>query len=342
MSAPWSEPSLTAEERARRYNQEALFCGSDDDSINGDEVKATRPRGRIPRHPFPQPKRRRTSATAPSARASSPASTNVSPPSSPKPVRIKSEAELQALDDLQSKPPEERVTIYVGKSNTTMEVGLEDLDKSPVLKSLISKLGTPRPYIMHPVLTTVDADHFHSIREFLLTDEYMPALVNNPHGEDALPKQLDNCVTPKHYRTEALRAGNLYVVGERLGMRTLQDLVFRKITQAQFHSYGVQCLLDLAMIIFSRPEPSQLNRKGDLQRLKAESENEEGDALENWLVRSLKDQFQTTMIYHARQFFQISNHGACRRRGFGPRILRSKVEDWDALGPDVVAIEDDD
>ncbi|KIY03412.1 uncharacterized protein Z520_00103 [Fonsecaea multimorphosa CBS 102226] len=340
MSNSWGEPTWSADERVRRFNQEVTFSGYES-SINGDEVEESGPRGRIPQYPFSQPKRQRTSATVSLARTSSLASSNMSPPSSSAPVRVKSEAAVLALEQLQTKPPEERVKVYVGKNNTAMEVGLKDLDKSPVLKSLISKLGTPGPYIMHPELMSVDAAHFHSIREFLLTNEYMPALVNNPHGENILPKQLDNCATPEHYRNEALRAGTLYVIAERLRMSTLQELVFRKITQAQFHPYGAKCLLDLAMVIFSRPEPTELNRNENLKQAEGDSENEATDPLENWLVESLKDQFQTMMINHARQFFRVSNHGACRKREFGPRILRSKVEDWDALGPDVVAIEDD-
>ncbi|EXJ67543.1 uncharacterized protein A1O5_09556 [Cladophialophora psammophila CBS 110553] len=266
----------------------------------------------------------------------------MSPQSRPAPVKIKREAEIQALENLQKKPPDQRVKIYVGKNNAEIEVGLEDLGKSPILKALISKLGAPGPYIMHPKLTTVNADHFQSVREFLLTDEYMPALVNNPHGEDVLPKQLDGCTSVDHYENEALRGAHLYVLAEKLEMRTLQALVFRKITQAQFHKYGIKCLLDLAMVMFSRPQESDMNGKGRCKRDDDDNNFDEGDALENWLVEALKNQFQATMIHHARQFFRVANHGACKKRGFGVRVLRSKVDDWEALGPDFIASEDDD
>ncbi|OAL23541.1 hypothetical protein AYO20_10986 [Fonsecaea nubica] len=345
MSNLWAKPTLTAEERARRYNQEALLAYSDG-SINGDEANDSTSRSRVPRYSFPQPKRRKTSTTVTAEQTSSLESPNMSTSSSPAPVRIKREAEAQALEKLQQKPPEQRVKVYVGKNNTEMEVSLEDLEKAPVLKCLISKLGTPSPYIMHPGLMAVDADQFRAVREFLLTDEYMPALVNHPHGENVLPKQLDNCATVDHYRNEALRSGKLYVIAEKLGMKSLQDLVFRKITQAQFHPYGPQCLLDLAMIIFSRPEAGDLNptenpnkSEGELEGI---GENEQGDVLEEWLIKSIRDQFQRTMIHHSRHFFRVSEHGVCRKRAFGPRVLRSKVEDWEALDPDVVAIEDDD
>ncbi|OAP63394.1 hypothetical protein AYL99_02621 [Fonsecaea erecta] len=335
------ERALTAEELARRYNKEAR-AWTPDDSSQGNGARETLPRRRItPQSLFPR-KRQRTSATVPVAGASPLASANVSPAPSEAPVRVKTEAEVQALEHLRSMPPEKRVKVYVGEKSTAMEVGLEDLDKSPVLKSFISESGAPGPYIMHPTLVTVNVDHFQSIREFLLMDEYMPALVNNPRGEDVLPKQLDNCTTPDHYRHQALRAGHVYVIAETLRMPTLQDLIFRKITQAQFHPYGVKCLLDLALIIFSRPELDGLKQKGKVTQAEDENENEEGDdALENWLINSLKDEFQRTMVHHAQQFFHVSAHSACRRREFGRRVLRRTVEDWDALRPDVVAIEID-
>ncbi len=233
--------------------------------------------------------------------------------------------------------------IYVGKNNEVYEVGLDDLDKSPVLKSLVNSTGTRSPFIMHPELTLISPGYFHSVREFLLTDEYMPAIVNNPQGEDVYPKRLDNCTTPAHYQNEVLRAAHLYVIAKRLAIKTMQDLVIRKIKEAQYHKYEIKCLLDMAMVVFSRPEEAALMGKGKFKSGNA-GNGEDGDAdpLEKWLVEQLGSNFRKMMKDHAEQFFKVADNGVCSARGFGVKVLRWKVEFWDVIGTDVIAIEDDD
>ena len=257
------------------------------------------------------------------------------------PVKVKSEAEIQALRDLQLKSLDQRVKIYIGHTNTIFEVCLEDLDKSPILKVLFNDIGTNDPFVMHPELAKVSADHFQSVREFLLTDEYMPAILDNPQGEDASPKKLDGCTTVEHYRQQALRNGHLYVIAKSLKMQTLLDLVYRKITEAQFEQYGLECLLSLAMTIFSRPNESQFGGICNPVGMKDEEGRKE-DVMEEWLVENLGDRFQPVMINHAQLFFDVANHGACAARKFGERVMKRKVKFWDALQPNAIAIEDDD
>ncbi|KAL2410434.1 hypothetical protein ABEF95_001688 [Exophiala dermatitidis] len=280
-------------------------------------------------------------------------------------VKIKTEEEANARAALQDRPLAERVRIYVGSKNKVFTVGIRDLDKSPVLKALLvhhdvpgaGAAGSEGPYnyIMHPELTKIDAEHFQPVFQFLLMDEYVPAIISNPKGPAVFPKQLDGLVTVSDYQREALRGAHIYVIAKALGMRGLEDLVFKKITQAQHFGgggYGVKCQLDLAMVVFSRPEESELAKRAKHQ-LRGDDgadggdgvalrDGEEEDRLEHWLIESLKDKLQQTLINHAKQFFNVANHGACARRGFAARIFRRKVEDWERLGGDVVAIEDDD
>ena len=146
---------------------------------------------------------------------------------------------------------------------------------------------------MHPELTKISADHFGSVREFLLIDEYMPALVHNSRGKDVLPKRLDGCSSVKAYHHQALRNGHLYVIAGRLSMRTMQGLIYRKITEAEDQPYGIECLLNLAMTIFSRPDESQHFGNGNLNLVNhyVEAESEGKDVLEEWLIRSLGTDF---------------------------------------------------
>ena len=247
------------------------------------------------------------------------------------------------MSELERKPLDQRVKIYVGEKNSACEVGLKDLDKAPVLKLLISNTGSDSLFIMHPELTKISAEYFRSVREFLLTDEYMPAIINNPRGEDVLPKRLNGCALVEDYQNQALRNAHLYVIAKRLGMRVMQDLVFRKIVEAQFKLYGIECLLNLAMTVFSRPNDSQLNGKGRLGAMGEEGKGGlDGDKLEEWLIQMLGDRLQSVMISHARLFYEVANHGACAARHFGVKVLRRKVEFWNTVRKDTITIDDDD
>lgn len=340
MSDFWEEPAWTAAERRRRLEELVMANVGGDELAQGGTARCIRrPSGR-----GHQAKRQRTFAAAPLANTS----TWPSPPveNSPKPaVRVKTEEEIQAFADLQLKNPQEQVKIYVGPKNKVFTVGIVDIEKSPVLRSLISNVSAEGPFIMHPELAKIGAGHFTSVWQFLLMDEYVPAITENPHSADTLPKQLDRLTSAEDYRREVLRAGHLYVIAKKLGMATLEDLIFREITQAQYQQYGVKCELDLAMIVFSRPEESELATKWKFRPLgdTNHGDGKEGeDALENWLIDSLVNKFQPMFIQHAQLFFQVANHGACARRRFERRVLSRKVELWDEIGKEVIAIPDDD
>ncbi|EXJ83013.1 hypothetical protein A1O3_06830 [Capronia epimyces CBS 606.96] len=344
-----SERGWNASERKRRFEEDLMFVSDESTKNETPERQLFNP----DRPPRLLPRKRRqtlvsvpsTSSTptrsfaSPSFASPSFASPSFASPSFGSPRRkvapkVKTEEEVTAHACLQERPMAERVKIYVGPKNRVFTVGLQDLDKSTVLKSLMNQDTTEGAYIMHPELTKINADHFQSVFQYLLMDEYVPAITSNPDGPDRLPKQLDGLTTAEDYQTEALRAGRVYVIAKGLGMASLQDLILRKITEAQYQPYGIKCHLDLAMVVFSRPEKSEL-LKGKINMSPGE------DALEDWLVESLKDRLQAMLIHHARLFFQVANHGACAKRGFGTRIFRRKVEDWEELGGEVVAIEDD-
>jgi hypothetical protein len=133
-------------------------------------------------------------------------------------------------------------------------------------------------------------------------------------------------------------------------MTLLEELVLRKITEAQFYPYGIRYLLEMSMIVFSRRDFSTKSRWGrktesvtgkgrdDSEGIDDESKR---DKLEDWLIENLIEKLQAVLLNHAQLFFQVANAGACKKRGFGVRIFRGKVEEWERNGPDVVAIEDD-
>lgn len=213
--------------------------------------------------------------------------------------------------------------------------------------------------MMHPLLTRVDTRHFEAVRHFLIMDEYDPFIISNPGGPDHYPKRLDGLRNVDDYKKEAIRACHIYVIAKQLGMRLLEELVLRKVTEAQFHPYGIKCLLDMAMIVFSRRDFSARPRWGrttesatgtpagkghdDINDDNGDGDGDESnrDKLEDWLIENLTEKLQAVLLNHAQLFFQVANSGACKKRGFGVRIFRGKVEEWERNGPDVVAIEDD-
>ncbi|KAL2433539.1 hypothetical protein ABEF95_005180 [Exophiala dermatitidis] len=388
----------TALERKRQFEEELISYDADSNSMTtsspAGEHRGTsttpfspgvRPRVNQNRH-----KRQQTTGTSASpafpsvsslssSSSPSPSLRAVPPRSKPTPatakattspttvkVKIKTEEEANARAAIQERPLAERVKIYIGPQNKVFTVGIRDLDKSPVLKALVhhgvasGAAGSEGPFIMHPELTKIDSEHFKTVFQFLLMDEYVPAIISNAKGANVFPKQLDGLVTVGEYQDEALRGGHIYVIAKALGMRDLEDLVLRKITQAQYlgggggGGYGAKCLLDLAMVVFSRPEENELAKRAKHQLRRDDGadgadgadgegdKEDEEDRLELWLIESLKDKLQQTLINHARLSFMVANHGACARRGFAARIFRRKVEDWEKLGGDVVAIEDDD
>ncbi|KIW53124.1 hypothetical protein PV05_08719 [Exophiala xenobiotica] len=257
-------------------------------------------------------------------------------------VQIKSEEERALLSHLSTTPREEKVKTYVGPRNRIFIVPLDSLDKSPVLKALVSRTrhttttsGTTssnnnsksynsksyssnnnnnngngngitsgsgsESFIMHPELTKINADHFVAVQQFLIMDEYVPAIVSHPTGENVWPKRLDGLDSVDDYRREALKAASLYVLARRLGMGTLAALVVRKLVECGYQEYqdagvgagaggpgrhpgsargtgvgvgvrvgvGVKCLLEVARVVFARS---------------LENENEAAQGLGGWVM----------------------------------------------------------
>lgn len=268
-------------------------------------------------------------------------------------ARVKTEEEMNAIKALGLRPAEERVKIFVGKTNQVFKVAIEALDKSPVLKSLVCQdVVGEESYVMHPLLTRVDVRHFQAVRHFLIMDEYDPFVISNPGGPEVFPKRLDGLRVLEDYQKEAVRACHLYVIAKQLGMGGLEDLVRRKITEAQFFPYGIKCLLEMAMVVFSRVDvATKLKRERHTARgsdsgdaANGDGHDDDGannDKLEDWLIGNLITKLQAVLLNHAQLFFRVANVAACKKRGFAVRIFRGKVEEWERDGPDVVAIEDD-
>lgn len=262
--------------------------------------------------------------------------------------RIKSEEETNAIRALAARPPEERVKIFVGSTNHEFTVGIDTLDKSPVLKALLCRdVAGEESYVMHPLLTKVDTKHFEAVASFLVIDEYDPFITSSPNGTDSLPKRLDGLISTEDYRKEALRSCHIYVIAKQLNMASLESLALRKIIEAQYRPYGIRSLLEMSKIVFSRKDNPAITRVGKMPELPSQTDNAnasdgvEGDRLEEWLIENLTVKLQAVLLTNAQLFFQVANLVECQKRRFAIRIFRAKIEAWENDGPNVVAIEDD-
>jgi hypothetical protein len=158
--------SWSADERRRRYAQaQQESTPTPEERGEDDEIGETRIAFINQRLRRTARKRPRTSTGTVLFNSSLPSPALSTQTNTEPTVRVKSEKEVQALIDLQLKSPDQRVKIYVGDQNTMCEVGLQDLDKYPVLKLLISNVGTDRPFVIHSELAKIMVDHFLSVHD---------------------------------------------------------------------------------------------------------------------------------------------------------------------------------
>jgi hypothetical protein len=169
------------EEQLRRFDNDLFFPLPPEELIIDDESPIDIP----PRYDRTASRKRTATTAFPPVPHTS---TMMSPPQerrSDERVRVKTEEESIAIKELGLRPAEDRVKIFVGKSNQEFKVAIETLDKSPVLKSLVCQdVVGEESYVMHPLLTRVETRHFEAVRHFLIMDEYDPFIISNPGGPD--------------------------------------------------------------------------------------------------------------------------------------------------------------
>ncbi|KIW09796.1 hypothetical protein PV08_11896 [Exophiala spinifera] len=293
LSSPSPSPSQTGHRGTQDTEADALFFADVSQTLfNRTVERARQPRVNMAKLPPPDAGHRRvpprlyTSSAGKTSQHPSPR-VPVEPMDDSKEdiyVHVKSEEQQESISRI---PVDERVSIFVGQHNTVFTVSLESLDKSPTLKALVSRqgdsvlgggsngqgtttgidsgTGTEGAFIMHPKLTNVDPDHFAAVQQFLLADEYIPAIVSNFVGENSgrnCAKTLDGVNTREDYRRETIRAAELYVLAKRLGMTGMAHLTKRKIAECGYTtgSVGIQCLLEVSMVVFARPDDADGGR----------------------------------------------------------------------------------
>lgn len=130
------------------------------------------------------------------------------------------------------------VSIYVDNPHKRFKVKRGGLDASPLLSKLIQHHPENGSYIMSPMLSSLDANDFRPIGEYIDRREYHPNVLDNGTVHVRLEGDLD----PEILRHEVVRCGTVYQIAQMLEMPGLQDLAFQKLKALAPHHNALEIL----------------------------------------------------------------------------------------------------
>lgn len=118
------------------------------------------------------------------------------------------------------------------------------LDASPLLSNLLTHHSRNGWYIMSPMLSSLDADNFQPIGEYIDRGEYHPNILD----DGTVHVRLEGDLTPEMLRHEIVRCGTIYQVAQMLEMPGLQDLSFRKLLALAPHYQALEILTVIELV----------------------------------------------------------------------------------------------
>ena len=119
----------------------------------------------------------------------------------------------------------EIVQIFVGDPHRIYKVRRQGLNASPLLSRLLVNNADSGYYVMSPMLSSLDADAFFPIAEYLEREEYSPNILDD--GTDWV--RFEANLTSEEHGQEIVRSSTIYNLAKTLEMCDLQDLAFRKL-----------------------------------------------------------------------------------------------------------------
>ena len=146
------------------------------------------------------------------------------------------------------------VVIYVDNPHKKFKVRRSGLDASPLLAKLLMHHSKNGWYIMSPMLSSLDADAFRPVGEYIDRREYHPNILD----EGTAHVRLEGDLTPEMLCYQVLRCGTVYQVAQMLEMPGLQDLAFRKLKALTPHYQALEILTVIELLFdISSPEIRQ-------------------------------------------------------------------------------------
>ena len=136
------------------------------------------------------------------------------------------------------------VIIYVDNPHKMFKVRRSGLDASPLLSKLLMHHPENGCYIMSPMLSSLNANDFQPIGEYIDRREYRPNILD----DGTVHVRLEGDLNPEMLRYQVVRCGTIYQVALMLEMPGLQDLAFRKLKALAPHYQALEILIVIESI----------------------------------------------------------------------------------------------
>ena len=128
--------------------------------------------------------------------------------------------------------------IYVDNPHKRFKVRRAGLDTSPLLSKLIAYHPKNGWYIMSPMLSSIEANDFQPIGEYIDRREYHPNILD----DGTVHVRLEGDLNPEMLRHQIVRCGKIYQIAQMLEMPGLQDLAVRKLKALAPHYQPLEIL----------------------------------------------------------------------------------------------------
>ena len=141
-------------------------------------------------------------------------------------------------------PSPNTAIIYVDNPHKRFKVRRAGLDKSPLLFNLLTHHPKNGWYIMSPMLSSIDANDFQPVGEYIDRREYHPNILD----DGTVHVRLEGDLTPEMLRHQIVRCGTIYQIAQMLEMPGLQDLAFRKLKALAPHYQPLEVLTVIELL----------------------------------------------------------------------------------------------
>lgn len=145
-------------------------------------------------------------------------------------------------DDFSSSP--NAVMIYVDNPHKMFKVKRSGMDASPLLSNLLTHHPKNGWYVMSPMLSSLDADDFRPIGEYIDRREYHPNILD----DGTVHVRFEGDLNSEMLRFQVVRCGTVYQVARMLEMPGLQDLAFRKLKALAPHYQALEILTVIELL----------------------------------------------------------------------------------------------
>ncbi|KAL9127767.1 MAG: hypothetical protein Q9217_003425 [Psora testacea] len=208
------------------------------------------------------------------------------------------------------------VQVFVGDPHRIYKVGRQGLDASPLLSPLLVKSVDSTCYVMSPLLSSLDADAFLPIAEYLGHREYSPKLLDD--GTERTRLEVD--VIPEERGQEIVRSERIYSLARILEIGSLQDLAFRKlkVLASLDDSFPLLAILTVVEHVFA-------DAKGDLRQ---------------YLIHFLADTYWPLMVAETAKMAELLQASKDLAKGVFTRLSEKMILYSNVKGEDGVKSEE--